>query len=416
MPFELRVYNPSDYWRTGHVTVEWEPIRKKTGIDPRSLVLRDQSGNFLPHQIDPIDPDRQELAGLSFTLATPLPPGRDDYDAHHPADRLILESGDPSMQRAAGPDVVLGREGPGGRFEGLKLLNDRIAVWINLVPAPWGNGRNWFAGSATTVELGKKDERKEVLDAHTWLFHDPEKRAMQLDRLRLSCPAWDPTTCQEFTLFDRPYSLVHHCRGPVRATVTLASDPFDYLFTDLRSKAPSKLVCRLFRVLSLYAGADYVVEELYVRGGPDGRGSREAVDLSFTAHYFSYLRMRGGLRISRFEHIPDWFAVTSGKLAVEQKFHGYGFATDVHASPVASPSPGFPTSEGSENTFSWESFPCRRAKCLHLFMFAFPGEWPEGRDFWEVEQEKARIAQRECESRTGRAWYEVIYKPLIARI
>lgn len=74
---------------------------------------------------------------------------------------------------------------------------------------------------------------------------------------------------------------------------------------------------------------------------------------------------------------------------------GYGFATDVHAGPVANPHPGFPDADRRHRTFSWELYPSTHATCLHLFMH-------DGRRWFD--------------DRIGRAWYEQLYRPLVARL
>jgi hypothetical protein len=420
MSFELRLYNPSDYWRTGHLTIDWEVLAEKTRLDPGKLVVLDSAKNILLHQIDPVFPGK---AKLSFTLAEQLlPAGRDDYAYDSPSSCATLKTGKPGAQRDSGeprPQVIEGEKDEVGRLKGVKLRNEILDVWINLVPAPWGDERSWFAGAVTSVVMKNGPCSHEALDAFDWLYHDPEKRILQVDRLRLPCAAWDSGDFQEVAVFDQPYELIAQSAGPVRATVTLASTPFYYIYTSLGNPTRQKLICRLFRVLSLYAGTDQIQEELFVRGSPDGDlTGKQAVDLTFVASYFSYLRMQGGLRISRFKTIPDWFAVTSGHLAIAQKFHGYGFATDVHASPVEYPLAGYPVPDAAENAFSWSLYPCKAAKCLHRFTFWHPEDWrwSDGVHFWDDEEGLAEVAQHEMESRVGKAWYDSLYKPLYAAL
>ena len=72
---------------------------------------------------------------------------------------------------------------------GIKFVNDRLEAWINLAADPENEGRNWYAGSATSVLL----DGKEMLDPFKaelpsfYMCHDREKRCMQIDRLQL----WD---------------------------------------------------------------------------------------------------------------------------------------------------------------------------------------------------------------------------------
>jgi hypothetical protein len=55
-------------------------------------------------------------------------------------------------------------------------------------------------------------------------------------------------------------------------------------------------VCELYRVISLYAGADYLIEELFVKAKPKGEedriiGEKQVVNLYFAARYFAYMNM-----------------------------------------------------------------------------------------------------------------------------
>jgi hypothetical protein len=185
-------------------------------------------------------------------------------------------------------------------------------------------------------------------------------------------------------------------------------------------------------VISLYTGATHFVEELFVKGIPhDGTTRKDFVHLYFIAHYFSYLsfldlasyvnflehtKQDPKLDISRFEAIPDWFAVSY----LGKPFQSYGFATDRHTGPIANPHPGFPERDCPErvgNSLSWQVFPCKSATCLHLFTRYDPILDPrpdESAD--EYRDRKMKEAKYELESQAGRAWFEFLYKPLWAEV
>jgi hypothetical protein len=94
MPVRLALFNPSQYPRRGHVTVDWETIRDRVPIKPEELVIRDDAGRRLPCQLDPdpFDPDPANPKTLSFTLADELRSvGRDDYDPAYPAAHVTLD-------------------------------------------------------------------------------------------------------------------------------------------------------------------------------------------------------------------------------------------------------------------------------------------------------------------------------------
>ncbi|HEY9672916.1 MAG TPA: hypothetical protein V6D11_15840 [Waterburya sp.] len=382
----LAISNPSDYWRAGYITVPWQPIYQQVQILPKELVLsdlRDRTHTPLIAQVDRVDPDDPAHDTLIFSLAHAIPPGSDDdsmISAFVRADRgqpMPDGLGEPSLE------VVYGLD---GRERGVRLVNNRLIIWFNLVCAPENDERNWYAGSATSIQL----DRQELLDpVHAvkgeWMSQDPEKRCMQVDRLQL--PGLEPRApYYQVSLFNHSYRLVAQSNGPVRASITVASEPFEYIGSDPTTGENCHLMCQLYRVISLYAGADYVSEELFVKGKPiNDKGEESAagktVNLNFVAHYFTHIHMEHQADIYQPPHVPGWFAVGSSA-----PLHlGYGFASDVHIDSVAYPH------EGDENRFSWQLLPGKLAKCLHLFM---RGE-TEG-----------------FEARPGRYWYEFIYKPL----
>jgi hypothetical protein len=417
MPVKLALFNPSPYARRGHVTVDWAQIRDKVPIEPEELVIRDDAGRRLPCQVDP-DP-----ATLSFTLAGELRSvGRDDYDPAYPAAHVTLDRlhpGDPEVPATPRPEAS-GVSDANGQLIGVKLGNGLLDVWILTVPAPYIAAESWFSGAAASVVVATRKGNREVLDSFDHLHHAKEKRALQVDRLWLPCPAWSASSRCEISLFDRSYQQISRSDGPVRATVTLASSPFEYSYSSRGSKREEKLTCRLFRVLSLYAGAEHVMDELFVRGSPDGNQLDDPDNaLTFAARYFSYMRIPGGLKVSRFADVPDWFAITSRRLAPEKRLHCYGFATDAHTGPVEHPSFRYPLAEEAANTLHWSLRPTKAARSLHLFTFYDAEEWqfPEVSDIFAAMaamEELAVAAQRESESRAGKAWYEYVYKRLRA--
>lgn len=386
----LGISNPSDYWRGGHITVPWQPIYQQFGISPEELVLsdlRDRSRTPLLAQVDRVDPDDPTRDTLVFSLADPIPPG-----SEHPSilsGFVRADRGNPIPQKLGEPylEVIYGSD---GRERGVRFVNNRLVVWFNLVSAPEDDERKWYAGSVSSVQL----DRQELLDpllaaTGTWMGQDPEKRCMQVDRLQL--PALEPKApYYQVCLYNHSYRLVTQCSGPVRDSITIASEPFDYMGCDPRTGDHRHFVCELYRVISLYAWADYLTEELYVKAKPKvDKGERidhaEAVYLNFAAHYFTHIHIGHQANIYQPPHVPSWFAVGSSS----SPHPGYGFVTDGHIDAVAYPH------EGNENRCSWQLLPCQLAKCVHLFMRGQPGEF---------------------DARTGRYWYELIYQPLKVEI
>jgi hypothetical protein len=68
----LAVFNPSNYWRSGYVTIPWQPIYREFQIPPSELVLsdlRDLSRTPICAQVDCLDPDEPEREHLIFSVS-----------------------------------------------------------------------------------------------------------------------------------------------------------------------------------------------------------------------------------------------------------------------------------------------------------------------------------------------------------
>lgn len=393
IPFGLFVFNPSNYSRGGYVTTPWKPIYEQTHISSESLILRDQSGKTLSFQVDCIDPADPTRNVLIFLLNEPVPPGPKDYSSS--SSFISIESGKivESQKNGLGIEIVQGRKGA----RAVKLFNTKLSAYINLTPTVTAEDkddeRNWYAGASTSVVLNDL----ELLDTFRsnyvgWIGHDPEKRCMQIDQIQLLRPPWETTLYQSVSLFDQPYELIAHSTGPLRTSITIASKPFDYSYSDYITRKEHHLKCRLYRIIGLYSNAGYLMEELFVKGVPDEHTNTEIVNLYFIAHYFAYMDIGYERKIYSFFNIPDWFAVGYPNFS---PYQGYGFATDVHAGPVVNPHPDFPICSAAYKTFSWKLFPGRHINCIHLFM----SDQSIGFD-----------------SRIGHCWYELIYKILKAEL
>ncbi|HYE98494.1 MAG TPA: hypothetical protein VEJ18_06250, partial [Planctomycetota bacterium] len=333
MPLKLHVYNPTpDRARVDFVVTPWRPVFEETGIHPEELVVRDSAGDILPSQVDRIDPEDPSRDLLVFDLRRPLAPGDEHYETA--SDFVTIERGGALAPGAGDLQVYVDEEG--GVPTGFKLLNGRLEAWFKLVPEPWADGRDWFAGSAYSVQL----DRREVLDAFpmSWWGHDPEKRSMLVDYITLPQQGREPEPSFRFDLFTQSYRIVPRTilRGPVRAGLTIASQPFVYDYRDPATGRPQRLTCELFRTLTLPRRVNFVKEDMFIRARPEGGGDGAGtVALSFTAHYFSYMQMGKLPRIFHLPSVPDWFAISS----LFDPFQGYGFATNAHASPIKNPHP-----------------------------------------------------------------------------
>jgi len=392
MTHKLSVFNPSNYPRGGHVVTPWQPIGEKTGISPDAFQLLTEHRQPIPAQVDQIDPSDHSLDTLAFVLPDNAAPGLEDYS--QPTAAVFLESVEAPKAEKSSAAVA----GPVGLPTRVEITNERLTVSFSLEPSQDKSKCNWFAGSAQSVRFGET----ELLDVwasrfiRSWEGHDLEKRCMQVDRLMIPMPAWANEPEQEVSLFNRPYQMLSYCTGPVRQACTIASVPFEYICVDPFHGGHTRLECSLYRTLIFYNSADYVIEELWLKGR-DSKVKGESVALFFSARYFTFMYLGFDPVIYRYEQVPDWFALECPRSGIYPGYgftipgYGYGFATDVHARQLRYPHPEYPVGVKSYKTFSWELNPCKKARCLHLFQLGGP---------------------ESIEHRTGHAWYEEIYKPL----
>ncbi len=410
--WNLKVYNPSDYERDGFATIPLRDILDAPHVDSRKplrLTLHDREGIPIPFQIDPLDspvlsPENLSRAALVFHQAKTLLPGPEDYST--PSDDEIVLRLDTvpygqtllhnTSEIATPIDDKLKLEvlQPHDLPVRVELTNSQLVVSFNLRPASDPNaptGTWWYSGSATSVRLNGQ-EMLEPWNCYHWIGHDPDKRCMQIDHIRVEGHPSEMSTPQKFFLFDRPYELISTSEGPVRTSVTVASEPFHYSYDGLPGER-HYLKCQLLRTISLYANADYVMEELSVRGFD---GNNKPLDVNFSAHYFACMDMGFAPYVYQSTGVPDWFAVGRPDGYPQVQHPGYGFACDVHAHvPLANPHPHYHNSGNAHKTFSWQLHACQKATCLHLFMHGTPGGF---------------------DSRIGHYWYELIYRPLRARL
>jgi hypothetical protein len=122
----LTVFNPSNYWRGGHLSIPWQPIYQQFQIPPEELVLsdlRDRSRTPLLCQIDRIDPSDRDRDTLVFLLSQPIPPGSDNE--LNASGFLRVDRGKPMPRELGEPslEVVYGSD---GRERGVRLVNNRL--------------------------------------------------------------------------------------------------------------------------------------------------------------------------------------------------------------------------------------------------------------------------------------------------
>jgi hypothetical protein len=160
---------------------------------------------------------------------------------------------------------------------GVKFVNDCAQVWFNLVADPENDGNKWYAGSTTSAVLSGWWGEREILDAEKadwpslYMFHDREKRCMQIDQIQLYDSRGGEKLGDAAQLFDKPYRLIANSERvqPEFVEVTVASSPFDCTYAV--GGKPRQLECELHRVIRLEADANYLDEKLsiHVRSGAE---------------------------------------------------------------------------------------------------------------------------------------------------
>lgn len=401
MRVPIQLFNPSPYRRGGAVTIPWPGLLDR--VKNRPPLVEDASKTALRAQVDRPLPDRPERDSLSLLLADDELPARFDEDVSDASATVHLDL-DRSPPEGWSEDLP-GSPRAEATGNGVRLVNERLTVWFNLsaVLDPHRPEDAWYAGAATSIQL----RGVEILDSNEHpLWHHLEKRALQVATIELPAGGGLSLT---MPLFDRDYELLATGSGPVRCWLTAASAAFPYPVLGSDGRRLSSRACRLIRILSLYAGADHLDEELFLEE-TGGSGAEVDGGLEFVARYFSFLHI-GPFTVSQFPGVPDWFALS----ARMRPFHGYGFATNLHAEAVASPDPGYPLVDRRHQTLSWRLFPGRWAFCVHAFTRFVPEDRETGLPWDQAEVQNREAARRAAEDRAGRLWYEAVYKPLWGR-
>jgi hypothetical protein len=376
----LTLHNPSPYPRGGFVVRAWEPIAKLLGGSPaEARVYReldpgdpDTKLKRLDAQVDVLDPSDPDRTQLVFQLDGKLAPGHEEYISNNGTVR-VMAGGE---RQPPGTAVVDPPE-----FTGVKLRNELMEFWINTSKKrDEGAKEEHYSGSVTYVNFFKdyfdnhpvmSRNRLDVLDAErspiTWDRH-PEQRAMQIDRIHLVRPPWDEDRSVDVFPHAQHWSLSSTSQGPVRATATIVSEPFDYTCEDFDGKERT-LTCRMYRALSLYSGEEIIGDTIWIKAlvkptdkKPEKRPKR-LQRVWFSAGLFMAVNFTADREIFRYPNHPGWFTI----LSQNDPRQGYAFATDARATALWRPPLDYPVADAAHRAFSWEVGPARVAHCFHSF-------------------------------------------------
>ena len=231
---------------------------------------------------------------------------------------------------------------------GVKFINDHLEVWFNLVPDPENDGKNWYAGSATSALLDNREILDPVKADCLWLYmcHDREKRCMQIDQIQLCESPNSEELSDPVWLFDKEYHLIDQSVRvePEFAEITVASSPFQCAYVVGGEMA--QLTCELQRVIGLEAEASCVYEKLsiHVKSGAEP-------EPCFAVRYYAHINTGwGGLtvygRVQAFVAGTNWGARSA-----------YAFACNARIAELKC---------GPSKVWAWVS-PCKSLQCWHAF-------------------------------------------------
>jgi hypothetical protein len=385
----IAIHNFDDHYRRfGIATLAWSAVSPCSAEALKSLhvSLTSGTGKEFYAQVDAIDPEDRSLDVLSIYgewlkgggvhEGLPVCELRLDFevdDRTYTSQEIAAHRKARAASVARTPDYFL-RMDPTGH----------VGAFIYLPAHPYG----WQGGAITSIQV----DGKEILDAPAAERgahgHDLEKR-LQLDRVFIANPPWATSPVVERHLYKNSWTFVAAGAGPVRAWVNIRSPKFSFEYADENGRKTT-FDCHLYRVISAFRRADYLVEDLYVKGSLPG--STSTVRLNFGAHYFLKMQFGDDRRISQVPLIPDWFAIGTD----EAPRPGFGFASTAPCVRIDHPPPDYLNRDGMKAAFSWQLDYAYSVRCVHLFRrWTYPNE---------------------LENETGRTWFELIYRPLKARV
>jgi hypothetical protein len=431
MPFEhiIKIANPSPYERSDYVEVDLECAGVPPRLDGESLrLLRKWPSGATEEVAFQIDyPFGRDVGYRVLTLfSRDTPSGDVDYRTHS-AEFLLQEEHhadfsdrvDPRLLKVVhypSPGVEHELWVPDKRYIGVKLINggyarnpsdlvsDGLQAYFSLVPRPEVASPLNYAGAATSMLHHRAWRGGEAEELCPMAFgarpHSPEKRWGQLTHIDIAPLPWEQRPYQLESLLGQgneepEYTLAWSNTGPLRATVTLKSSPIRVCFSG-RPFYPweTELTCHLYRVLSMYSRQELYTERLILRpveqpplhsDRAPGLGSNR-ISLPFRAYFTSHIDLAAAVRprLARIEDIPDYFCVWRD---FAEEHRGYAFASEMHIRGL----------RVTESAINWRLDRGHEHRCIHLFLFH---GYPEG-PFDPFKE-------------TGHAWYEWIYKPLLA--
>jgi hypothetical protein len=212
---------------------------------------------------------------------------------------------------------------------------------------------------------------------------------MQVDRIHLVRPPWDERRSVDFLPHLQHWNIVSTSVGPVRATVTIASEPFDFACKDTGGTERT-FQCSVYRAISLYGGQDFVGDEIWVKAvDPQTKRPQR---FWFSAGYFMMVQFTSDQEIFRYPDHPGWFTIRS----LNPPGQGYAFATDASATALWNPPLDYADRSSSHRAYAWSLGATRAAHCFHLFRY--------------------QAGRQELTDLAGLMWYHLAFKRIRATL
>ena len=375
---QIAIKNPTNEPRNTFVSIPWLRVAKDETPPDAEVVVTYNERRLRKVQVDRIttDPKRDDKRLWELLVHVDyMQPG--GFQTAMPV-YLDVSIG---TGKAAPHVSQLPRVEVANNRKSVTLIGERLVAFLVLPAGP--AQYDYYGGAFTSIRL----TGREILDAfgaeeHPSLGHDAEKR-LQLDSVSLPNDPLADEPSTSFSLFNRDWKYISSGDGPARAWVAIESPPIIY-----PNESKPTFEAYLYRVISLFTGADYLVEDVFVVGAPVGnRNARRQI--SFAPHFFLKMNFDTPptMTITRVPHIPDWFTIATHRPPQQS----YGFAATVPSGRIDNPPRDYPR-EKKHSVFGWElGFSNRKIRCMHLF--------------------QRRIPPNTAADETGRLWFNLIYKP-----
>lgn len=399
---EFSIHNfDENYRQWGIATLPWSGVSAWTGDRVKVTDIRrvDKPGSRVFAQVDAIDPDDHEhdvltifvddwLRGGGFKVGLEVARVEITFqidDRTYTAAELAKDAQDRAESVRDTQNFWVHNEGAG-----------HIGAYVFFPEGP----KRWQGGAITSVIV----DGSEILDAPNaddLDKHDSEKR-LQLDRVLLPNAPWEKEPATEHSLYRMPWTFVAAGGGNlvggsgVRMWVNLRSSSFKHPYKDAAGNVTT-YECHAYRVISVFRHSQHIIEDLYVKGKPV-QDEPAAADIGtsirfyFAPHYFLKMQFVDAPVLTHVPGIPDWFSIGTYR----DPSPGFGFAATATVNRIDAPPEDYPTVEQQKAAFGWQLGYGFSIRCVSLF-----GTW---------------ISPQEMADDTGRAWFELMYKPLQARV